>query len=222
VKTLGRTTAAAYPRHLAGQAVADSAALHWRGLYVRRYQFPRVVDRYLVPATPEPLISCQLKGSAQFRERDVGQSWIVREIGPRDLFVTRSKTPYEVAFRSPVGEELDVIQVHIAVDYFLPALKEVHGTNADKAEVIDFFGRDAALADFCFACAALLKAKTAGKSKCIAELAKLIATYLAERYTTITPRPSEARGGLPILAAAQSRGLRGCTSCKRNRSGTAG
>jgi AraC family transcriptional regulator len=178
--------------------VADSAALHWPGLYVRRYQFQRVVDRYLVPATPEPLISCQLKGSAQFRERDVGQSWIVREIRAGDLFVTRSKTPYEVALRSPAGEELEVIQVHIAVDHFLAALKEVHGTNADKAEVIDFFGRDAALADFCFACAELLDAKTAGKSKSIAELAKLLATYLAERYTTITSRPSEARGGLPI------------------------
>jgi AraC family transcriptional regulator len=178
--------------------VADSAALHWPGLYVRRYQFQRVVDRYLVPATPEPLISCQLKGSAQFRERDVGQSWIVREIRAGDLFVTRSKTPYEVAFRSPAGEELEVIQVHIAVDHFLAALKEVHGTNADRAEVIDFFGRDAALADFCFACAELLDAKTAGKSKSIAELAKLLATYLAERYTTITSRRSEARGGLPI------------------------
>ena len=178
--------------------MADSAALHWPGLYVRRYQFQRVVDRYLVPATPEPLISCQLKGSAQFRERDVGQSWIVREIRAGDLFVTRSKTPYEVAFLSPAGEELEVIQVHIAVDHFLAALKEVHGTNADKAEVIDFFGRDAALADFCFACAELLDAKTAGKSKSIAELAKLLATYLAERYTTITSRPSEARGGLPI------------------------
>jgi AraC family transcriptional regulator len=198
VKTPGRTTAAAYPRHLAGQVVADSAALHWTGLYVRRYHFPRVVDRYLVPATLEPLISCQLKGSAQFRERDIGQSWIVREIGPRSLFVTRSKTPYEVAFRSPTGEELEVVQVHVAVDYFLAALERVHGSNAKNAEVIEFFGRDEALADFCFACAELLKSKTPGKSKYTIELAKLLATYLAERYTTIASEPSDVRGGLPI------------------------
>jgi AraC family transcriptional regulator len=193
-----QTTAAAYPRYVSGRVVADSAALLWPGMYVRRYQFPRVVDRFLVPATPEPLIVCELRGSAQFRERDIGQSWIVREIGPRDLFVTLSKTPYEVAFRSPVGEELDVIQIHIAVDQFLTALERVHGRNADKAEVIEFFGRDAALADLCFACAELLDAKTAGKSKCIADLAKLLATYLAERYTRIASEPSEARGGLPI------------------------
>jgi AraC family transcriptional regulator len=198
MKAPERTTAASYPRHLAGQVVADSAALHWPGLYVRRYRFPRVVDSYLVPATPEPLISCQLKGSAQFRERDVGQSWIVREVRDRDLFVTRSRTPYEVAFRSPAGEELEVIQIHIAIDHFRAALQEVHGRNADKAEVIDYFGRDEALAYFCFACAEMLDAKTAGKSKCIADLAELLATYLAERYTTIASQPSEARGGLPI------------------------
>jgi hypothetical protein len=33
----------------------------------RRYRFPRVVDCFLVTATPEPLISCGLAGSAQFR-----------------------------------------------------------------------------------------------------------------------------------------------------------
>src|SRR5947207_15983348 len=119
VKTPERTTAAAFPRYAAAEAIADSASLQWTGLYVRRYQFPRVVDRYLVPATPEPLISCQLKGSAQFRERDVGQSWIVREIRARDLFVTRSKTPYAVAFRSRPCEELEDIQIHIAVNEFL-------------------------------------------------------------------------------------------------------
>ena len=132
MKTPDRTTAAAYPRHLAGRVLADSAPLHWPGLYVRRYRFPRVVDRYLVPATPEPLISCHLKGSAQFRERDVGQSWIVHEIRQRDLLVTGSKTPYEVAFRSPAGEELEIIQIHIAIDHFLAALGKIHRSNADK------------------------------------------------------------------------------------------
>ena len=90
--TPDRTSAAAYPRHLKGQVVADSAALRWSGLYVRRYQLPRVVDRFLVPATPEPLISCQLGGSAVFKERDVGGNWITHQLRRGDLFVTRSRT----------------------------------------------------------------------------------------------------------------------------------
>ena len=118
VNTPERTSAAAYPRHLKGQVVADSMALHWPGLFVRRYKFPRVVDRFLVPATPEPLISCQLKGTAEFRERDVGRNWTVRHLGRGDIFVTRSKVPYEVRFSSPVGEELEAISIHIAVDVF--------------------------------------------------------------------------------------------------------
>jgi AraC family transcriptional regulator len=104
VKTPDRTTAAAFPRYAAGEVLADSASLQWPGLYVRRYRFPRVVDRFLVPATPEPLISCGLAGSAEFRERKLGETWVTRQIGPGDIFVTRSKTPYEVRHSSRVGE----------------------------------------------------------------------------------------------------------------------
>jgi hypothetical protein len=69
-KTPERTSAAAFARYAAGPALQDSAALHWEGLYVRRYRLPCVVDRFLVPATPEPLISCVIAGSAEFRERE--------------------------------------------------------------------------------------------------------------------------------------------------------
>jgi len=80
VKTPDRTTAAAFPRYAVGEAVADSSVLQWRGIFVRRYRFPRVVDRFLVPATPEPLITCQLAGSAEFRERDIGKAWVTRQL----------------------------------------------------------------------------------------------------------------------------------------------
>src|SRR5437762_13136270 len=72
VRTPERTTAAAFSRYAAGEVVADSASLQWAGLYVRRYRFPRVVDRFLVPATPEPLISMQprwLGGVPRARDR---------------------------------------------------------------------------------------------------------------------------------------------------------
>ena len=88
-----RTTAAAYPRYLHGRILADSAALQWSGLYVRRFLCHRVVDWFLVPATAEPLISCGVAGSAEFREREVGEPWVTRYIRRGDLFVTRSKTP---------------------------------------------------------------------------------------------------------------------------------
>ena len=104
-----RTTAAAFPRYTIGEVLADSASLQWKELFVRRYRFPKVVDRFLVPATPEPLISCTIAGSAEFRERGVGEAWLTRQIGPGHIFVTRSKTPYEVCHTSLVGEELEVV-----------------------------------------------------------------------------------------------------------------
>ena len=91
-----RTTAAAFPRYSNGEVLADSASLQWPGLFVRRSRFPRAVDRFLVPSTPEPLMSCVLAGSAEFRERDLGQAWVRRQLKRGDIFITRSKVPYEL------------------------------------------------------------------------------------------------------------------------------
>ena len=92
MKTPEKTTAA-FSRYMTGRVTADSAALRWPSLYVRCFQFPRVVDRFLVPATAEPHISCGIAGRAQFQERERGGEWTTRRIGLGDLFVTRSRTP---------------------------------------------------------------------------------------------------------------------------------
>jgi AraC family transcriptional regulator len=200
VKTPERTTAAAYPRHLRSDLVADSMALRWPGLFARRYKHPRVVDRLLVPATPEPLIVCHLAGSAEFRERDLGQSWITHQLRRGDLFVTRSKVPYEVRFSSPRGEELDSISIHIAVDVFLSACRAPAAADADpeSIDVIDFFGRDEPLAHLCFACAEMLAERVPGKSERVAHLTNLFASYLAEKYITAAADNADFRGGLPV------------------------
>jgi AraC family transcriptional regulator len=198
VKTPERTTAAAFPRYSSGEVLADSASLQWPGLFVRRSRFPRAVDRFLVPATPEPLMSCVLAGSAEFRERDVGQAWVRRQLKRGDIFVTRSKTPYELDWRSPGGEELDCIIIHLAVDQFLAALDAVYPGKADEVEVIDFFGHDEALALLCFACAEMLSKRVPGKSERVTALTRLFAAYLVEKYTDAASERPEHRGGLPI------------------------
>jgi AraC family transcriptional regulator len=198
VKTPERTTAAAFSRYAAGEVVADSASLQWAGLYVRRYRFPRVVDRFLVPATPEPLISCSLAGSAEFREREIGEAWVTRQIGRGHIFVTRSRMPYEVCHTSPGGEQLEVIQVHIAVDQFLAALEAAYPGKTDEVEVIDFSGRDEALANLCFVCAEMLSARTPGKCGRVVDLTRLFATYIAEKYVAAAAQKPDFHSGLPI------------------------
>lgn len=181
-----------------GEVVADSVELQWSGLFVRRWRLPRVVDRFLVPATPEPHISCNLGGSAEFRERDVGGAWITRKIGAGDLFVTRSRTPYEVQFQSPRGEELDNLSLHIAVEPFLALLEARYPGRADRVEVVDFFGRDEILWPICLTCAELLSARVPGKSPRVAALTQLLAAHLVEQYTETTAEVHGYSGGLPI------------------------
>jgi AraC family transcriptional regulator len=196
--TPDRSTAAAFPRYLTGELLADSMALQWSGLYARRLRNPRVVDRLLVPATPEPHISCTLRGTAEFRERDVGGTWITRQIRPGDLFVTRSRTPYEVDLQSPPGQELDNLSLHIAVEPFLAALEARYPGCADRVEVVDYFGRDEILWPICLTCAELLAARVPGKSLRIAALTQLFAAHLVEKYTSTPAKTPVYRGGLPI------------------------
>ncbi|HNQ73160.1 MAG TPA: AraC family transcriptional regulator [Verrucomicrobiota bacterium] len=193
-----RSTAAAFPRYLTGEVLADSVVLRWPGLYARRWQNPRVVDRLLVPATPEPHIACTLRGTAEFRERDVGGAWITRKIQAGDVFITRSRTPYEVKFQSPAGQELDSLSLHIAVEPFLAALEARYPGKADRVEVVDYFGRDEILWPICLTCAELLAARVPGKSPRVAALTQLFAAHLVEKYTSPPARTPVHRGGLPI------------------------
>ncbi len=165
VKTPECSTAAAFPRYLTGEVVADSAALQWPGLFARHFRFPRVVDRLLVPATPEPHISCNLRGTAEFHERDVGGTWITRQIRSRDLFVTRSRAPYKARFRSPPGQELEALSIHIAVEPFLAALEARYPGKSGRVEVVDYFGGDEILLHICLTCFEMLAARTPGKSQ---------------------------------------------------------
>ena len=198
MKTPERTTADIFPRYLGGEVVADSATLKWPGLFVRRYRFPRVVDGFLVPATAEPLIACIIAGSAEFQEREIDGAWLPRRVRRGDLFVTRSKTPYELRWNSPLGAELEVVHIHLAVDQLTAALKTVYQDKAAAVEVSEFFGRDETLAHLSFACAELLSAGTAGNAKRIAAFTHLLAIHIAEKYSNVASQRPDYRGGLPI------------------------
>lgn len=198
MNTPDRSTAAAFPRYLAGQIVADSMALQWPGLFARHVRFPRVVDRLLAPATSEPHISCNLRGTATFRERDPGGKWITNHVRSHDLFVTGSRTPYEIEFESPPGKELEVLSIHIATEPFLAALEARYPGRSAQVDVADFFGNDDILWPICLTCSEMLSARVPGKSPAIAALTQLFATHLVEKYTRLGTEQLELRGGLPI------------------------
>lgn len=178
--------------------VADSASFQWSGLFVRRMRFPGKVDQFLVPATPEPFISCVLRGKAEFREREIGEDWVDRQLTRGDIFVTHAKEPYELSWSSRAGEELESILIHIAVDQFLAALETAHPGKRDEVEVIDYFGRDEALAHLCFACSEMLTEEVAGTSGRVNALMQHLAAHLVEKYTDVASAKPDYRGGLPI------------------------
>ena len=68
----------------------------------------------------------------------------------------------------------------------------------EEVEVMDYAGRDEALAHLCFACAEMLSARTPGKSRRVADLAQLFASYLVEKYITAAAEKPDFHSGLPI------------------------
>ncbi|MGC3990873.1 MAG: AraC family transcriptional regulator [Chthoniobacteraceae bacterium] len=192
------TTAAAFPHYLTGEVIADSAALQWPELFARHFRFPRVVDRLLVPATPEPHISCTLRGAAEFYERDVSGAWLPRQIRDHELFVTRSQSPYEVRFESPEGQQLESLSIHLAVEPFLAAVEVRYPGQSAQVEVADFFGSDEILWHICRTCLEMLASGVSGKSSRVAAITQLFATHLVEQYTTPSGVIREYRGGLTI------------------------
>lgn len=190
MKTPARTTAEAFPRYVGGELLADSATRKWPGFFVRRYRFPTVVDGFLVPATAEPLIACTIGGSAEFQEREIGGVWLARHVQRRDIFITGSKTPYELRWRSPSGAELDVVHIHLGLDQCRTAFETVYRDKASAVEVIEFFGQDETLAQLSFACVKMLSARSAGSSQRVAAIARLLAIHVAEKYTNFaSPKP---------------------------------
>jgi AraC family transcriptional regulator len=192
MRTPEHTTAELFPRYLKGEMVADSAACAWPGLFVRHYHLSRAVDRLFVPATVEPLIACIISGAAEFQERAIGGTWSSsRRLQRADVFVTWSKTPYELRWRSPLGSELEVIHIHLGLDQCRSAFESVYKGRANSVEVIEFFGRDEILANLCFACAKMLSAQTPGTSKRVAATADLLAIHIAEKYTNLASQKAD-------------------------------
>ncbi len=115
-----------------------------------------------------------------------------------DLFVTGSKTPYELRWSSPLGAELEVVHIHLAVDQLTAALEAVYQDKAAAVEVTEFFGRDETLVHLSLACAEMLSARTPANAKRVAAFAQLLAIHIAEKYTNVASQKPDYRGGLPI------------------------
>jgi hypothetical protein len=56
-----------------------------------------------------------------------------------NIFVMRSRTPYEARFRSPAAEGLKTISHHVEIDSFRTASEAMCLSEASEVEVIDFF-----------------------------------------------------------------------------------
>ena len=84
---------------------------------------------------------------------------------PQILVAAREEAVIQFPSVRLSAKSLKSSKSNVAVDQWLAALEAVYPGKADEVELIDFFGRDEALAHLCFVCAEMRSARTPGKSK---------------------------------------------------------
>jgi hypothetical protein len=93
------------------------------------------------------------------------------------------------------------------VDQFLSALEAVYLGKPDEVEMMDFFGRDEALAHLSFACAEMLSTRVPGKSERVTTLIQLFLRYIVQKYADAALEKPEHRGSLPIGSPGKWRNM---------------
>ncbi len=102
-----------------------------------------------------------------------------------------------------VGQEIEVNQIHLAVDLYLAALAAAWPGQPDRVEVIDFFGRDEALVHFCCACADMLTARTRSNIRRVADSTRLFASYLIEKSTNAACEKPRSAAACPSASSTK-------------------
>jgi hypothetical protein len=114
-----------------------------------------------------------------------------------------------------MGAEMNVIQIHLAVDQYIAAVKRVHQEEPSAIEVIDFYGLDETLAHLSFACAEMLSAQTrATRSVALAECLAVLPRFDAPGSNSSPDRKvvPERQKRTSFLASALGRFLEdGCS-----------
>ncbi len=91
----------------------------WQDLLVEMHERPGSGGTLFVPAVPEPQIVLLLEGEVILEERELGGEWSQSRVGPGDMFLTTSDSPYEVRWQS--DGTFKNLQVYVG----LPLLREV-------------------------------------------------------------------------------------------------
>jgi AraC family transcriptional regulator len=192
------TSAEAFSRYTSGRLIAASTGRAWKDLLVRIYSQPRVQEGVIVPAVAEPHIVRVLSGTAVIEERDLGGPWLSTRVEAGDLFLTASKSPYELRWKVVGSEAFQAMHLHLGLPVLTRAIEEAFEKDPGSMQLRDLSGfKDDFLNTLIEALRGELTSGRSASSLFIQGVAQSLAVHLVRNYAAQTKDIQEYKGGIP-------------------------
>lgn len=192
-----KTSAEGLERHIRGRLLADSAVHAPKDIIAQIFVRTAVEESFVVPAVAEPLLVWILSGEARIEERDLGGTWQGSDVCAGDFFLIDSQEPYELRWRSHMGEPFEVMHLYLGLALLERAALELSGL-AERPLLREVSGvADAALASLIEALRRELLSGSAASALMIESIGQALAIHLVRSYSDTARRAVHRRSVLP-------------------------
>lgn len=198
-----QTSAEALNTYLPGDLLFAGQGPAWQDLLVEIHARPDQEEPLFIPAVPEPQIVWNLQGKLVVEEREIGGSWLRSEVNAGDMFLTASRTPYEVRWKADAGAQSVVMAVFVGLPLLAEATADLWGDQAQVPNLREFSAqRDEVLV----ALLDLLRREIVSQEKASVALvqgvARALAVHLVRAYGEVDQPRNRRMAGLTAFQLA--------------------
>ena len=180
----------------AGEILATSVGRAWRDLQVETVNLPGVEKGRIMSETKEVQVVWILAGGAQFEEREIGGRWLTTNIAKGDFFLTAPGPLYEMRWKVIGPLPYQAMVVSLGLPFFLRAMKDVFGKDAEAVSLRDISGfQDAFMATLMERLLVELRLEHQASPFFVQGAAQTLAVHLARNYTFVSGQMQDQQKG---------------------------
>jgi AraC family transcriptional regulator len=205
------TPAEALKEHIPGELLRERRPGSDDDIYVEIAMRRARQEEFLVPAVPEPMIVWIASGSAVVEERPPGGTWLAVPVRQGDFYLTTSKVPTEMRWRSTSAEPFAVMHVYVGLPLLARVVRDVAGLPLAGLALREVSGeRDDTVCALLALLHGALTARLAPSDSFVQGIGQALTAHLVQHYRIAAAGRRFVRGGLPahklhrILAAMRA------------------
>ena len=156
-----------------------------------------------IPAVAEPLLVLVISGAALVEERESDQEWMAHAVVADDFFLTTSRVPYEMRWKSEGDADFEVVHVYLSQRLLDLAARDVAiGERTFRLKEVSG-GRDREIAKLVRSLCDEMTSGRRASAMYLQGIGQALAVHLLRRYRDETGLPGQAHA-LPIYKLHQA------------------